>query len=182
MPESYRAGIEITAAARPADWIKIVANATFSQNKILNFEEYIDDYDDGGQLMNLYKKTDIAFSPNIIAGGTATFEPFKNSLKKQSFFVDVIGKYVGRQYLDNTTKVNRSINPYGLCDLRLRYTAAIPFAEEIGISLGLFNLLDKKYEANGYTFSYKTDGSIATENYYFPQAGFNFMLALSLRF
>lgn len=182
VPESYRAGLEITAAAKPADWLRIVANLTVSQNKILNFEEYIDDYDDGGQLMNFYKKTDIAFSPNVIAGGTATFEPMKNVLKKQSFFIDVIGKYVGRQYLDNTSNVSRSINPYGLCDLRLRYTAPIPFAKELGISLGLFNVLDKKYEANGYTFSYKTDGSIATENYYFPQAGFNWMLALNLRF
>lgn len=179
--KSYRAGIELTAGVRPAPWLQLQANATLSQNKILDFNEYIDDYDAGGQILNHYDKTDIAFSPNIIAGGSATLEPLRKMLQHQQFFIDLLGKYVGRQYLDNTANKARSINAYSLCDLRLRYTVQTSFVKELGISLALNNVLDKKYEANGYTFSYKSDGTIATENYYFPQAGFNFLLGVSIR-
>jgi iron complex outermembrane receptor protein len=181
-PKSYRAGLELTAAVKPAAWLKIQANATISRNKIIDFEEYIDDYDSGNQILNKYSETDIAFAPNLIAGGTATIEPFAKMLKHQQFYIDLIGKYVGRQYLDNTTNENRSINPYGLCDVRLRYTVQTSFVKELGISLALNNVLNKKYEANGYTYSYKYDGALTTENYYFPQAGFNFLLGVNIRF
>jgi iron complex outermembrane receptor protein len=180
-PESYRAGIELTAAIRPLDWIQVQANATLSRNRIIDFSEYIDDYDSKKQIVNHYSETDIAFSPGIIAGGTASIEPFRKMLPRQQFYIDILGKYVGRQYLDNTGNKNKSIDPYGLCDLQLRYTLQPSFIREIGISLALNNVLNKKYESNGYTFSYKSDGTLTTENYYFPQAGFNFLLGVSLR-
>jgi len=55
------------------------------------------------------------------------------------------------------------------------------FRKRIRVSLALNNILDKKYEANGYTYSYKENGMITTSNAYFPQAGFNWLLGLSLR-
>jgi iron complex outermembrane receptor protein len=179
---SFRRGVELTAHVKPSNWLQVQANATFSENKIKNFQEYIDDYDAGDQIVNTYKETNIAFSPSIIAGGTATFEPLKKQLKEQQFFVDLIGKYVGRQYMDNTTNKDRSIDPYGLCNVRLRYIAKVPVVEELGISLALNNVLNKKYESNGYTYSYKSDNVLTTENYYFPQAGFNFLFGVNLRF
>jgi len=183
VPESYRAGIEFAGAAKPAGWLKLQANVTVSRNRINNFEEYIDDYDDaeGRQIVNHYAHTDIAFSPNVIAGGTATLEPFRGRAKGHAFFLDIMGKYAGRQYLDNTTNKDRSIDPYGICDVRLRYTTKIFFLNELGISLALNNLLNKKYEANGYTFSYKYEGVLTTENYYFPQAGLNWLLGVTLK-
>jgi iron complex outermembrane recepter protein len=182
VPNSFRRGIELTAHVKPVKWLLIQANATLSENKIKNFDEYIDDYDNGGQILNTYKETNITFSPSVIAGGTATFEPLKKQLKEQQFFIDLIGKYVGRQYLDNTTNRDRSLDPYGLCNVRLRYIAKVPIVKELGISLALNNVLNKKYEANGYTYSYQSDNVLTTENYYFPQAGINFLLGVSLRF
>ncbi len=181
-PDSYRAGVELTASVKPANWLKINANATLSQNKIIDFTEYIDNYDAPEQLEIQHAETDIALSPSVIAGGVASFEPFAHSSTQQHFFVDLMGKFVGRQYLDNTSDVNRSINAYSLFDLRLRYLLQPGFVQEIGFSLALNNLLNKHYEANGYTFSYQYNGTLTTENYYFPQAGFNFMLGINIRF
>ncbi|MFT4061877.1 MAG: TonB-dependent receptor plug domain-containing protein [Edaphocola sp.] len=181
-PKSYRSGIELTASVKPADWLSLHANATFSANKILDFEEYIDDYDAGGQKLNTYGKTDIALSPSVIAAGNASLQPFKKQLTKQQVYVDLIGKYVGRQFLDNTGNKNRSINPYALCDLRLRYNVQPGFVKDLGIALAVNNVLNKKYEASGYTFSYIYGGSLTTENYYFPQAGTNFLLAVNIGF
>jgi iron complex outermembrane receptor protein len=182
VPTSYRAGIEITAVVKPTDVINLSGNLTLSQNKILNFEEYIDNYDEGGQIMNFYDKTDIAFSPNLIAAATATIEPLKRMLHGQNLFIDLIAKHVGRQYLDNTGNDNRSINPYTVCDARVRYTRQVPFAKELGISLGVYNFFNTRYEANGYTFSYRAGGNLITENYYYPQAGINWLLAVNISF
>ena len=48
------------------------------------------------------------------------------------------------------------------------------------------NLLDKKYISNGYTYSYyyRPQGSIdnaITENFYYPQAGINFLTGITIK-
>jgi iron complex outermembrane receptor protein len=45
-----------------------------------------------------------------------------------------------------------------------------------------FNVLDELYESNGYTFGYIAGGTRVDENYYYPQAGRNFMLKADIRF
>jgi iron complex outermembrane receptor protein len=53
--------------------------------------------------------------------------------------------------------------------------------KELNIIAQLNNLLAARYEPNGYTFSYIYGGETSTENYYFPMAGRNFMLAVNIR-
>jgi iron complex outermembrane receptor protein len=43
------------------------------------------------------------------------------------------------------------------------------------------NLFNKKYEPNGYTYSYISSSQLVTANYYFPMAGTNFMIAVNVR-
>ena len=43
------------------------------------------------------------------------------------------------------------------------------------------NILNKKYESNGYTYDYLSGGSLAVENYYFPMAGTNFLAAINIK-
>lgn len=182
VPASYRAGLEGTASYEPISMLTFNANATLSENKISNFHEFIDNYDEGGQKENTYSSTDIAFSPNFIAYGAASIEPFEGKWKNQHLFIDVIGKYISRQFLDNTSNKQRSINPYSIANLRFRYSVATNLFKELGLSLSLNNIFNKKYESNGYTFSYYAAGELTTENYYFPQAGTNFILGLQINF
>src|SRR6185436_16840440 len=116
IPKSYRAGVELVAAAEIVSWLRAAGNFSISKNKVLDFTEYIDDYDNGGQQINQYSKTDIAFSPNIVGGATINFIPVKNA--ELSF----ISKYVGKQYLDNTQNESRKLNAYYIQDARLIYT------------------------------------------------------------
>jgi iron complex outermembrane receptor protein len=37
------------------------------------------------------------------------------------------------------------------------------------------------YSSNGYTYSYLYAGELTTENFQYPQAGFNFLLGLNIR-
>ena len=176
VPNSYRLGVELQGRTIITDFLNVSGNITLSSNKIKNFTELIDDYDNGGVKTNFYKSTDISFSPSVIAGGSINITPAKNAE------INFIGKYVGRQYMDNTSNKSRSLNSYYVQDVRLSY--ALPenkVFESASIVLQLNNVLNKKYEANGYTFSYIW-GGMATENYYFPMATFNWMVGLNIRF
>ncbi|RQO30933.1 TonB-dependent receptor [Taibaiella sp. KBW10] len=178
--QSFRRGIELFGNTTLAPWVSLAANMTLSQNKIKSFTEYIDDYDNGGQKEIVHHNSDIALSPGIIAGGTISFKPFSLPYQQQ-FSIDLIGKYVGRQYLDNTSDKKRSIDPYGLANVRLSYSIQNKWIKDASLSLMVNNILDRKYESKGYTFSYVANG-IQTSNYYYPQAGRNYLLTLSLGF
>ena len=105
IPKSYRAGIELQGKAKINSWTNVNANISFSENKIKNFTEYIDDYDNGGQQTKFYPKTDISFSPSVVAGGSIKFIPVKHGE------LSLIRNYVGRQYLDKTSQKSSSLKP-----------------------------------------------------------------------
>ena len=175
IPDSYRAGIELQGAATISRWMNVAANIAFSENRINDFTEYIDDYDNGGQVTNFYKKSTIAFSPAVVAGSNINFIPVKNAE------ISLLSKYVGRQYLDNTAQTSRSINSYFVQNVRLSYKLQSKLLKAVNLVLQLNNVLNKKYEANGYTFSY-IYGGLTTENSYFPMAAFNCMAGINVTF
>src|SRR5690606_26564410 len=108
---------------------------------------------------------------NLVGTGIISFTPFKNLSKGQSFGLDLFGKFVGKQFLDNSSSGDRVLDPYALCDIRIHYgIKALPFREVL-LTLAVNNVLNKQYESNGYTFSYIDGGERSTFNYYFPQAG-----------
>src|SRR5680860_511526 len=65
--KSYRTGFEFQAGIKIAQNLQWNGNATFSQNKIKNFVEYVDNWNTWGQESYEPGTTDLAFSPNIIA-------------------------------------------------------------------------------------------------------------------
>ena len=175
IPNSYRLGSEIQFSYRPIPQLRWDANLALSENKILDFTEYVDDYDNGGQKVNVYKKTDISFSPSAIVASTITYTPVRN------FQFALLSKYVGPQYLDNSSKKDRRLDAYFLNDVRLSYSIYNKLFKEITIIGQLNNLFSVKYEPNGYTFSYVYGGELTTENYYYPMALRNFIVGLNVR-
>ncbi|WP_153799404.1 TonB-dependent receptor [Foetidibacter luteolus] len=175
VPNSYRLGIELQAGVKVTDWLNASAGATFSRNKIKAFDEFVDDYDNGGQLAKAHRNTDISFSPSVIANGAVNIIPVKNSE------ISFISKYVGRQYMDNTQDKSRSLSDYYVQDIRAAYTFRRIIFREWSIAAQVNNVFSRKYEPNGYTFSYLYESKLATENYYFPMAGTNYMVALNIK-
>ncbi len=175
VPKSYRAGIELVANWNFAPKWRLNANATFSQNKIKNFTETVVNYDGGADKVNQYTKTDISFSPNVIAGGQLSFAPVKN------LEFTWLPKYVGKQYMDNTADEKRKLNAFFVNDLRANFTVHPKMVKEMTFSLLVNNILNHLYESNGYTYSYIYEQQVVTENFYYPQAGTNFLLAVRVR-
>ncbi|MEO6302206.1 MAG: TonB-dependent receptor, partial [Bacteroidia bacterium] len=177
---SYRRGVELEANVNLGKFFAIGGNVTFSQNKINNFVEYIDSSDASYSIYTQYKKvysnTDISFSPNVISSVMFVIKLVKN------MEITFINKYVDRQYLDNTSNVKRSIDPYNVVDARFNYTIKTKVIPEISFMFSVHNLLSAKYETNGYTFSYYTDATLSTYNYKAPAAPINFLGGISLKF
>lgn len=174
-PESYRAGIELQGAVSVASWMIASGNISFSKNKINNFTEFVDDYDNGTQKENTYHNTDISFSPDLVGAASIGFIPLKNGE------INFISKYVSRQYLDNTAHTSRSIDPYFVENVKLSYSVFKKLFKQIDFVFQVNNLFNKMYESNGYTFNYIYDGRFTVENYYFPMAGTNYMAAINIK-
>jgi len=175
IPKSYRTGIELDGSVSITKWLKAAANLSLSRNKVIDFIEYVDDYDDGGQKSYDHKSADIALSPGVIGGATISFIPAKN------FEIGLLSKYVSKQFLDNTENEGRKLNPYYTQDARFIYTLQKGFLKEVNFIFQVNNIFNKKYEPSGYTFSYIYGGSLTTENYYYPMAGTNVMAGINLR-
>jgi len=174
--KSFRSGIECAIVYKPIEKLSIDLNFTYSINKVDSFHEYIDNWDTWGQEQFNYNNTDLAFSPSIIAGGSIEYKPIKN------FTTVLITKYVGEQYMDNTSNPNRMIHAYLTNDLRLNYTLKPTFAKEIIFTLMVNNIFNCMYESNGWTYTYLYGGNYYTDNYFYPQAGRNYMLGLKVKF
>ena len=179
VPNSYRTGIELQGGYVFTDWLNAVANLTLSKNKINAFTEYLDDYDANwewiGQHSVTHQKTDIAFSPSVIGGATINILPVKN------LELSFLSKYAGDQYLDNTQNKARKLNAFYTQDARAILTLKNKIFNEWNIIGQVNNVFNKKYEPNGYTYSYVLDGAITADNYYFPMAGTNFMIGVNIK-
>ncbi len=179
---SYRAGIEVDGAYQLSGSWTLGGNIALSQNKIREFTEYIDDYsvEDFRQETFTYTNTDIAFSPNVVGSAIIEYKPSKN------LSLNWLSKYVGRQFLDNTANEARSLDAFFTNDLRISYAAAPRFFKGLEVNLLINNIFNELYEPNGYTFSYFVPGGngreLVTENFYYPQAGTNFLLGLRMKF
>ncbi len=176
IPNSYRAGIEMQGRATITTWMNVNGNLTFSENKIRNYTAYLDDYDNGGQQTRFFSGTSISFSPAVVGSASLNFIPLQNSE------VSFLSKYVSRQFLDNTEQRSGSLNPYFLENIRLSYGVVSKVLKQMNIILQLNNVLNKKYEPSGYSYNYIYNGNVVNENYYYPMAGFNWLLGLNLRF
>ncbi|HMH24734.1 MAG TPA: TonB-dependent receptor [Puia sp.] len=175
IPDSYRLGVELQGSAKITDWFTVMGNLALSRNKVKNYTEYIDDYDNGGQKSFTYKRPDIAFSPAIVGAASLNFTPFHN------YEISLPAKYVSKEYLDNSQKEDRRLNAYYVQDLRMIYTVRAPVVRSVDLVFQLNNVFNKKYEANGYTYGYYYGGSLITENFYFPMAGTNFLFAVNIK-
>lgn len=183
-PDSYRRGVEIVATYELNKRILLQGNISLSENKQETFTEYMDDYDAGGQLAKNYKNTDLAFSPSVIAGGQLTFYPLRNGQKNMvsEASLDIIPKYVGRQYLDNTQNIDRSIKPFSTTDVLVNLPLKLEKGGTFKFRAGLLNVFNNLYESNGYTFSFISGGRQQTYNYYYPQAGLRYTIGVGFEF
>ena len=72
----------------------------------------------------------------LLRAAQLTFTPV------QSFEASLLSKYVGDQYLDNTSNENRKIDAFFVNDVRFNYTLATRFIRQIDLSLLVNNIFN----------------------------------------
>ena len=181
---SYRRGIELQAGVDPTSWLTIEGNAALSQNKIKDFDEVVEDWDnwDTGVQTIHYDNSTLAFSPSTILNG------FVN-LHYKGWQAVWHTNFVSRQYLDNTENKDRSLPSYSTSNVRLSYTLKpTQTAKEVIFAINLNNVFDKHYAASGWVYSAICDsyGHPNDNRYYqigfIPMAGFTAMGSVTFRF
>jgi iron complex outermembrane receptor protein len=181
VPDSYRAGIEITGGLQIIVPLRIEASVTISQNRIKNFVAYTDQYNENWdaveQRVENLGTTNISFSPDITGNAMLCYTPVKNLSFR------LVGKYVGKQYYDNTSSNLRCLDDYFTGNFRIDYSFKLG-----GVNLGLQglvnNLFDRQYITSAWVYrAVFSDGSPDyIEDGFFPQAGRNVIGKLTISF
>ena len=174
---AWRRGVELTAAWQAAHWFKVDGNATFSMNQIADYTSYVSKDDYSGTVAVPYGRTTMLLSPSVIGMLRLSFEPFRNTL------LSLDGKYVGKQYIDNSMREGMAIPAYYLVNLGATHTFAL-WGGDIKISAYVNNLLNRSYYASGWRWEAIDAGT--GELYYgvgvYPQAPRNFCIKCTLTF
>lgn len=157
--KSYRLGFEADATIVLSEKFILRPNFTLSSNK--NVDLAVE-----GQN---YGTKDIAYSPSVIAGNIIVYSPIEN------LHFSLLQKFVGEQYMNNIELPEAKLADYFVNDLNVSYEIKPKTIFKSIMVTGLLNnFLDKQYVSNGAMYD--------VYPYYYPQAGINFLLGLTLKF
>ncbi len=182
VPESYRAGAELSWTAQFTKFLTWRGNAAVSKNVINSFTEYVDDWDTGEQHVIEHGETEIAFSPSVVGSSEMIFR-FLDRPDRTIGEIALISKYVGEQFLDNTASEARMLDPYLVNDVRVNVSLLkLKGVKSLDLNLTLRNVFSELYESNGWVYSYFHEGERNEMIGLYPQAPFNWLGGVTVRF
>ena len=152
IPDSYRRGVEVSLAYKPVRFITVFGTGTFSRNKLKNYTLFVDAYDNSSdwnpvpQKEVFLKKSNLTLSPELIASGGFTVKPEANT------DITITGKYVGKQYMDNSSLEVAKVPSYFTMSLDAAKTFVFRNNSKLRISLCVDNLLNRKYYSYGWIY------------------------------
>jgi iron complex outermembrane recepter protein len=178
---SYRRGIEVDATFAVTPALRLRTIASLSRNRIGTWTQFYDVYDVAGNLVDskpvAYHNVEPVLTPSVIVNEALELTP------SSQFSCGLVGRYVGRSFLDNTDNPG-FVTPHFFT---LDGSASFALSRWSRVSLQLNNILDnKRVFANGYSYVYLTRQSsgqetLAGTSYYFPQATRNFVVMLDFK-
>lgn len=207
--DSYRAGVEAELGWQISSRLSLNVQQTISQNRINSFTEFVDNWDywyqdfentppeqlEPLQFQTLHENTDLAFSPNIVSSLVAGYRLIDRENTTVDF--ELANKYVGKQYLDNTSNEGASLEGYLFTDARVTFETKPKWAKSLKIHFQLNNLFNRLYSTNGWVYRFQSagydprpDDPYVTQDHgnrynmigLYPQAPINALVGLSLRF
>ena len=177
VPRAWRRGVELAAAWQPLGWLKADGNLTLSMNQIADYTSYVPYENYSGTVPVHYGKTTMLMSPSVIGMGRLSFMPGRNWL------LSVDGKYVGKQYLDNSMREEMAIPQYFVMDAQIQKSFPVG-PGNLQVAFYVHNLLNHMYYASGWRWESISldDGTLYTGVGVYPQAPINFMLKVRFSF
>lgn len=173
--KSYRLGIELEGGYRFARWFDLSGNITLSTNRVIDYMYHFNDgYTDSTFALG---NTHLALSPSVIGAAIATFRPSDN------WKLQLVGKYVGKEYCDNTDREALMQQGYFLLNFRTAYTWKLESGNEFELQGVVNNILNKHYMLHGAAGDWMNgDGTFGYWHSFFAQPGTNFTIRAIMRF
>ncbi|MBK7409169.1 MAG: hypothetical protein IPJ40_14600 [Saprospirales bacterium] len=171
--------------AKHQGW-KATAGLTLSRNKIRDYVEFMDRYDQAfewvGQQAADRGEVDLAFSPGVIATGQIAYDFLYRSgaSKGRSLELALLNNYVGKQYLDNSGASDSVLDSYFYSDLRLVFAFPVRWTKRLEAAFLVSNVWNQFYASNGWSYRYVYVEEVETDKGFYPQAGRNFLLSLKI--
>ena len=185
VPASYRLGVEMEGQWQNRRGWAAQAGATLSRNRILNYTEYLDDFETGEQIAIFRGDVPMAFSPGLIATAQFSYD-FLWKKEGRSLEAALLHKFVGRQYLGNggggseELAYDPNLPAYFYGDLRIAYSQSFKGFKRVELSLLAANIWNRLYASNGWIYRYAYGGQPIADAGYYPQAGRNFLASLKI--
>lgn len=191
VPVSYRRGVELAAFWKVLPELHLDGNLALSMNKIKNYTAQVTQYDNQtdyhylGVLKTHYDKVSMLNSPSIVGMARLSFMPFRRigrgSLKSASMTLD--GKFVGRQYWDNTENIDRAVPAYFVANMALNHEFSIDRGK-LGLGAYINNLFNSRYYAYAWVSRthFKDSNEMVQYEGLYPQSPINFMFKIYYRF
>jgi len=174
---SYRRGVELDLAWQPSPRLRLKTNANLSRNRISEWTQFYDVYDDAftwtGSTPLTFRNVEPLLTPNVIINQSIEYSPAPR------LTVGAVGRYAARSYLDNTNDAAFTAPSYTVVDASVAY-AVTP---AMRVSLQVNNALngDRIY-ASGYSYLYYAGDVQTGTAYYYPQATRNAVLLMDFDF
>ncbi|MCL9980706.1 MAG: TonB-dependent receptor [Bacteroidia bacterium] len=177
---SYRAGLELTLLqnlwAKGQHRLSFSGNLALSQNQIRQFTASWLDYATYEQVDSQFNNTPIAYSPNRVAAAGLNYS-------YGNLDIQVLEKFVGRQFLDNTGDITRSLDAYNFTEVFVNYNHTLKNKSQLQFKLQVSNALNNYFANNGYTWGYLYGSrDVIQEVFVFPTAIRNVTFSLGYQF
>ncbi|HEX9986323.1 MAG TPA: TonB-dependent receptor [Thermoanaerobaculia bacterium] len=179
---SYRRGIELEATWQATPSIRLRSNANVSRNRISEWTQFYDVYDEAGSWLEskplVHRDVNPVLTPWLLLNQAVEYTPHER------FSIGAAGRYAGKAYLDNTNNEELTTPAFFVADANV----SVAVTKWARLSLQVNNLFDReRVWPNGYSYLYLTRAESGAESiggtpYYYPQAGRNAMLMLEVGF
>ena len=193
--DSHRLGIESSLTVTPFKKLEVQFNATLSDNRLKTYDEYIDNWTTGLQEVTTHENSYLAFSPSLLSSLNFNYKVISNS--NWEIALDLNNRYVGKQYVDNTSLAASELQAYFVSDFGLTCHLFTKSIKDISLGLRINNLFDEEYESNGWIYRFRSEdynpvpddpyaasegGTLYHQKGYFPQAWRNIMVQMNFTF
>tara|TARA_B100001741_G_C16545021_1_gene596218 strand:- start:448 stop:2589 length:2142 start_codon:yes stop_codon:yes gene_type:complete len=175
--ESNRLGLEIEAMFNILGKLSLQPNIAISKNTNKDF------YFKRNGILTFLGDTNLSYSPELVIGNMLKYSPSEN------LNFSFLTKFIGDQYMSNIDSEKSMLDSYSTSDLNVSYMFDNSFGfKNITLNLLVNNIFNKEYISNGYFYTYDDNwtnpGSVKTIEGvgYYPQAGLNFILGLTVDF
>jgi iron complex outermembrane receptor protein len=171
---SYRRGIEVNGSWQIASALRLHGTANLSRNRIHEWTQFYDVYDEGGNIVGSRPRTFVdvkpLLTPEIILNDAIEYTP------SSRLALSAVGRYVGKSHLDNTNSDAFITPSFFVVDANGSFSVSHSTRVMVQVN-NLFNR--KRVFPSGYSYQFFTPaGTTEGISYFYPQATRNAVVTL----